>query len=248
MNENIVNTLEQYVKDVNPQYAILLSGSWGCGKTYFIDAWIEKYNEQKKNKEITEKSSKSQKPIIDLKPIKVSLFGLQTKLEFIEILNKELSPFLFNLKKCGLVVAKVVSRVALKSDIIKEVQSPIEVEFSALETLLQGNENVSIKGEKLIILDDVERCRIPTVELFGLIDLLLHKYLCKIIIIGDETHLKNAGETEYTQYKEKIIGQTLVVQKDSNAAFEVFAQEIEKISTKAADFVRGNKECVLEYV
>lgn len=29
MNENIINSLEQYVKDVNPQYAISLSGSWG---------------------------------------------------------------------------------------------------------------------------------------------------------------------------------------------------------------------------
>ena len=44
MNENIVNSLEQYVEDVNPQYAILLSGSWGCGKTHFIEAWIKQYN------------------------------------------------------------------------------------------------------------------------------------------------------------------------------------------------------------
>jgi hypothetical protein len=245
MNENIINSLEQYVKDVNPQYAILLSGSWGCGKTHFIEAWIKQYNTSHIITESSKFTFRKKKSSIVLKPIKVSLFGLQTNAELIEAVNRELSPVVFNLKKYGLIAAKVISRVALKADAIGGFQSPIEAEFSALDTLFPENEDVSIKGEKIIVLDDIERCKIPTAELFGFIDLLLHKYQCKIIIIGDETKY-NGEKNIYDQYKEKIIGQTLVVQKDSNAAFDAFTKELEGISKSAATFVKENRECVLD--
>lgn len=245
MNENIINSLEQYVKDVNPQYAILLSGSWGCGKTHFIEAWIKQYNTSHIITESSKFTFRKKKSSIILKPIKVSLFGLQTNAELIEAINRELSPVVFNLKKYGLIAAKVISRVALKADAIGGFQSPIEAEFSALDTLFPANEDISIKGEKIIVLDDIERCKIPTAELFGFIDLLLHKYQCKIIIIGDETKY-NGEKNIYDQYKEKIIGQTLVVQKDANAAFEAFTKELEGISNSAATFVKENQECVLD--
>lgn len=245
MNENIINSLEQYVKDINPQYAILLSGSWGCGKTHFIEAWIKQYNTSHIITESSKFTFRKNKSSIILKPIKVSLFGLQTNAELIEAINRELSPVVFNLKKYGLIAAKVISRVTLKADAIGGFQSPIEAEFSALDTLFPANEDISIKGEKIIVLDDIERCKIPTAELFGFIDLLLHKYQCKIIIIGDETKY-NGEKNIYDQYKEKIIGQTLVVQKDANAAFEVFTKELEGISKSAATFVKKNQECELD--
>lgn len=246
MNENIVNSLEQYVKDVNPQYAILLSGSWGCGKTHFIEAWIKQYNTSHIITESSKFAFRKKKSSIILKPIKVSLFGLQTNAELIEAINRELSPVVFNLKKYGIIAAKVISRVALKADAIGGFQSPIEAEFSALDTLFPANEDISIKGEKIIVLDDIERCKIPTAELSGFIDLLLHKYKCKIIIIGDETKYDKEEKNIYDQYKEKIIGQTLVVQKDANAAFEAFTKELEGISKSAATFVKENRERVLD--
>lgn len=246
MNENIINSLEQYVKDVNPQYAILLSGSWGCGKTHFIEAWIKQYNTSHIITESSKFTFRKKKSSIILKPIKVSLFGLQTNAELIEAINRELSPIVFNLKKYGLIAAKVVSRLTLKTDAFEGVKNPIEAEFSALDALFPDNANVSIKGDKLLVFDDIERCKIPTAELFGFIDLLLHKYQCKIIIIGDETKYDGEEKNKYNQYKEKIIGQTLVVQKDSKAAFDAFTKELEGISKSAATFVKENQECVLD--
>lgn len=246
MNENIVNSLEQYVKDVNPQYAILLSGSWGCGKTHFIEAWMDQYNQSHNIPTSKKHIFRKQKAEIVIRPIKVSLFGLQTNTELIETINRELSPVVFNLKKYGLIAAKVVSRLTLKTDAFEGVKNPIEAEFSALDALFPDNTNVSIKGDKLLVFDDIERCKIPIAELFGFIDLLLHKYQCKIIIIGDETKYDGKEKNIYDQYKEKIIGQTLVVQKDANAAFKAFTKELEGISKSAATFVKENQECVLD--
>lgn len=41
MNENIVNFLNGYMMNPDPQYAVLLKGKWGCGKTHFSNHWIE---------------------------------------------------------------------------------------------------------------------------------------------------------------------------------------------------------------
>ena len=32
----IENYLNEYIKQDNPQYAVMLKGKWGCGKTFFI--------------------------------------------------------------------------------------------------------------------------------------------------------------------------------------------------------------------
>ena len=36
MNRNILTFLNEYAEIPDPQYAIMLRGAWGCGKTFFI--------------------------------------------------------------------------------------------------------------------------------------------------------------------------------------------------------------------
>ena len=36
MNEDIIRFLNRYKDDSDPQYAVLLDGKWGCGKTFLI--------------------------------------------------------------------------------------------------------------------------------------------------------------------------------------------------------------------
>ncbi|MGC9491279.1 P-loop NTPase fold protein, partial [Vibrio genomosp. F10] len=55
INKHIVDNLDYYLKLPSPEYAFLLCGDWGVGKTHFIDEFVE----NKKN--------------TDLKLIKISL-------------------------------------------------------------------------------------------------------------------------------------------------------------------------------
>lgn len=64
MNKHIEKYLKSYLKLDKPEFAVLLTGKWGSGKTYFIDEFINK-NETK-----DEKQEK-------IKFIKISLFGLK---------------------------------------------------------------------------------------------------------------------------------------------------------------------------
>ena len=43
MNKHIVEFLENYIGlSNNPEYAVMLKGEWGCGKTWFIKSFIKK--------------------------------------------------------------------------------------------------------------------------------------------------------------------------------------------------------------
>ena len=96
VNAHIHQYLTSYLKRENPQYAVMLNGAWGCGKTFFIRKWKE--------------SIKSK----DIKPIYVSLFGLQTIKEVNELINKELHPILTSkATKTIINTAKVLTGVAI---------------------------------------------------------------------------------------------------------------------------------------
>ena len=41
MNTLILDFLNSYADNTNPQYAVMLKGKWGCGKTHLIKEWIE---------------------------------------------------------------------------------------------------------------------------------------------------------------------------------------------------------------
>lgn len=78
MNKNILNFLNEYVEIPNPQYAIMLRGAWGCGKTFFIHQWMKQLNNKDADK-------------LEWQPIYVSLYGLTNIQQITEQINKEIS-------------------------------------------------------------------------------------------------------------------------------------------------------------
>lgn len=74
VNQHINDFLDYYLNLNEPQYAVLLSGKWGSGKTFFVDKFID--DRKKKNN-----------------VVKISLFGLKTK----EDIHKKLMFKLFGL-------------------------------------------------------------------------------------------------------------------------------------------------------
>ena len=63
MNKNIENILNEYMKNPDPQHAVFLKGDWGCGKTFFVNNWLNSYKKKIPEEQI-------------LKPVMVSFYGL----------------------------------------------------------------------------------------------------------------------------------------------------------------------------
>lgn len=64
MNENNICFLDGYMRNPDPQYAVMLTGRWGCGKTFFFNKWLT----------TLEKADDDREEVIYLKPIYVSVY------------------------------------------------------------------------------------------------------------------------------------------------------------------------------
>ena len=63
VNQHITTSFNYYLSQEKPEYAVLLSGKWGSGKTFLIDDFIKNHNTSQD------------------KIIKISLFGLKNLLD-----------------------------------------------------------------------------------------------------------------------------------------------------------------------
>ncbi|MFR9502986.1 MAG: P-loop NTPase fold protein [Rikenellaceae bacterium] len=90
--------IKEYLKDYfamdNPQYAVMLKGKWGCGKTYFIKNIIGELA-----------SPEATVDEIALNPIYISLNGVSSKQQITYLIKREISPILYSK---GVKVAKHV--------------------------------------------------------------------------------------------------------------------------------------------
>ena len=229
MNEHITDYLNYYVELENPQYAVMLIGNWGCGKTFFIKNQITEW---------TEPNSESDN--ISLKPIYISLNGISTTHSINEKIRSEISPFLYSK---GMKVAKKVLNGLLKTTVKIDMnfdeddKNDGSFSFNVDSLGLLDSSNKEIKGKRILIFDDIERCKIETDEIFGYINNFVEHSSCKVILLSDEKKIKDKYEkskleldVNYKDFKEKLIGQTFEVKSDIESAINFFIEDTKNLN------------------
>ena len=161
--DELKNELDYYIASPTSKYAVMVSGEWGCGKTYMLKKLYLP--------ELDEKFKENNK-----KPIYVTLNGINDIAEiknkiFIELGSDNV------LKKAS----PIVNLAALGSEII--IKGTGKVIKNGYAELL--NKMVEIKNI-VIFFDDLERCKIEITEILGFINDLVENYDAKVIIIADE--------------------------------------------------------------
>ena len=177
--EEIERELDNYLYDVKIKYAILLNGTWGSGKTYFIKNYIKKidtkYLKNKKDKESIYK-----------KPIYVSLYGLNDVSE----LKHKIALSLIKNENIKKVMPLLDLGVEIGSDVLSKT-TPIQSSNKKSTKVI----NTFHKVDNLIIFfDDLERCNININTVLGYINELLEHNNNKVIIIADEDKI---GKVNY---------------------------------------------------
>jgi hypothetical protein len=89
---------------------------------------------------------------------------------------------------------------------------------SAMASIFIKNE---VDASKPLILDDLERSTVDIKILLGLINHYVEHHKCRVIVIAHDAKIVS----EFTETKEKVFGQTIVVQPDIEAAFQGFIDE-----------------------
>ena len=167
--QKIINIVKDYLtRETNN--ALLITGEWGVGKTYFFD---NKLSEEIKGTSIKENES------VKYKPIRVSLSGV-TNIDDIE--RRIVTPFLSLLRKGVIELGKGAINYILSITRLKEF---IPEGFSKLinEFKRTNSSEINSKANRLVIcFDDLERVSksFAIENLIGYINNLTENYDFKI--------------------------------------------------------------------
>lgn len=164
-NTELTQYIRHYVEKDKTKSAIMLTGEWGIGKSHYIKHELVS--------ELKEKSS--------TQCVIVSLYGMKnvneiSKSIYLELRIKPL-PIGAEIAASGKVVGKTV---------IKGVTSFFGVDLTVSEDDMEDVYKSIDLSEKLIILEDIERCQIDILEVLGYINNLVEQDGAKVLMVANE--------------------------------------------------------------
>lgn len=192
MNEILTERIIEYINQ-KTNYAVVITGNYGIGKTYYIDNILTS-----KILEIKDNSGKQK-----FKFIRISLFGVST----IEEIHKNIFFEIYSPFK-GKVVP-VIGR-ALKGMVSHFGGVDIDQILKDMKL-----EEFSDYGNIILCLDDIDRksSNLNLEEIYGFINDLVENKGAKVILIANEDTLikeiNGKNKDDYSILKEKVIGITL---------------------------------------
>jgi len=198
--EKLRLSIKQYLEEKGTDYAIMINGVWGSGKTHFIRSRL--FPELEKSNS-------------DLKLIYLSLFGVTGTSDLHLKIVLEIYPFLNTkiAKTIGTLGKVALSRLGF-SGIDKAGQ------INLLDTIGKVDANT------LIVFDDLERLDSNLlVEILGFINQLVEHNNTKVIVLANEGEIIESvdkGPVDYRRYSEKVVRHKLRFELD----FEEVGAEI----------------------
>lgn len=199
--------IKDYTKNDKTNRAIMLTAPWGSGKTYYI-----------KNELIPSLKKDG------IGTIFVSLYGIDSLAELSKNLYIEARAKWINKKSEKREIGKIIAKT-----IVKNVVGHYGIDLSVDEKDMQKlYESVNL-SKRLIILDDLERCRIDIVDILGFVNDLCEQDGAKVLLVANEQAIKTCEKKKctsqdgkestdlimpkecerYIRIKEKTIGDTI---------------------------------------
>ena len=267
---NITESIKVYLNEVESDYAVLIDGSWGCGKTYFI-----------KNELIPELEN-------DLNTkrdfIYISLFGLKNiddiysaiSMSIIEIKSDEHARRRAEQQgykassKSNLNIGNVTGLKSIFRKGLDFIPGGKQIEYIANDI----TRNIISFDKYVFIFDDFERASISKTELLGFFDVLADQHHAKTIVVCNEEKIENnllesntsddnngeQGKEQdsvnknvlddedtlyYKKYKEKVFGMQIKFSRDFSVVYDKLVEKF-AAGSDCQQYLMHDKELVLE--
>lgn len=226
-NHYIEDYLDYYCNLPNaPNFAVLLKGKWGAGKTFFIQNYRRKLEKFQKKKSIY-----------------INLYGASRLSDIDDKFLQELYPIRSS-QAAGVAwkVLKGLLKGSLKIDLDQDGREDGSWSFQIPEISLP--KHLEDVNQRILVFDDLERCNIKLEDLFGYINYFVENESgTKVIVVANEEEVI-VKDKNYNQIKEKLIGKTFNIEFDLNSALRSF---VEALSSEAAKkFLLGKIDIVQE--
>lgn len=255
--QEIISGIKVYINECCSDYAVMLNGSWGSGKTYFV-----------KN-ELIPALEEERKAVIY-----ISLFGIKCVDDLINVITMHVLNIYSNKraqKRAEMNIGlKILNKQASSS--VSQIPSVfVGIINKGLKLVPNGDtakaffsdiqKNTINFADYVFIFDDFERSVIDKIKLLGLFDEMVEQNHAKVIIVCNEVALLKKAEKDdenlnnkkavnnieekilvddYNLYKEKVVGFTIK-----------YAADLSTVYRKILDNIVGKQsycyDCLIEY-
>lgn len=231
---NIEKEIKEYISCKEINSALLITGKWGCGKTFLID-------------QIASDLDKGQ----DYTMIRISLFGIDSIDGFNRaVKEKYLFTLLNPISKSQKLISKVIDLTSVfkeVSKVAKGINAVLSIDlnnFVKVEKIIKCVQDKDIiKKELILVFDDLERSQIDKIELLGAINNYLENQNIKTILIADEEKIE---DEKYAEFKEKLIMRTIKIKPDYEIIIKAIIKTYNETSDGYKEFITKNVEQITQ--
>lgn len=237
-----MNTLEELVRYCNEEHhlgALLLTGEWGCGKTYLIDNNLAE--------------ALSSTHFI----VRVSFLGVDNVEALNESIRKQYlfvcTPFLSKLKQererrvniFNALNNVLLSLNSLSGNIASAVVTVDPLDYIPLEPVVEDLHDKGVKKKVVLVFDDLNRSQLDWGKFVGTINEYCENKGFTTIVVGDMEAFKAAETFDvmlYKTVKEKTIARTVQYTPDFEAIIHSILTKSVWPSQEYADFLVENEQ------
>lgn len=243
-NEHIDDFLTYYLfKCLEPNYAVLIKGKWGCGKSYYIKNYLNSHGLR-----IIDNFTDKQKNVV----IYLSLYGVSSKEEINEKVLACLYPIISSSK---IDLLQKILKTAPASAVLSALSVamfnstlPAKGVVEGLDIFVDHYRSEIKKNRKkkiVLVLDDFERAHMPVIELLGFVNECVEFLHIPCIIIAEKDVLINAvnkQKDESTMYGlsvslEKVVGKELQVETSVEKVVDYWVDKCYAVSDEPTTLI-----------
>lgn len=191
----IIEEVNHYLKDDSYQYAVLIDGEWGCGKTYFVKhtllAKIQEFEQNSGKRTPKYISLYGCKTIQDVQEAMVWIFADEAKKYIVQKTTRHMNTKIKNIpaylkQKTPKNMEPTIGNILSTS---KKILQKVGEKFFPNINFFEFSSDWFLMKDFIFIFDDLERCDCPINELFGFINGLVEHEGTKVILIANEKEI-----------------------------------------------------------
>lgn len=202
--EKMSKFIADYLQNDKTTFAMMLSGEWGTGKSFYIKSELKEYKKIKDNGN---------------ELMVISLYGMSNLQELSQRICYERFHTSINAVKAIKATAKTIINYSPLPQIfwtgVGKVADKIKEKI---------DESVDLTGI-LLVLEDVERTKIDLEDFFGYVNNLCEQDGVKVLLVTDEEKVREKLDN-YDKIKDKVVGDTIHFEPDLKATlrniFEIY--------------------------
>lgn len=237
----IENEFNIFIESEENNGALLITGKWGCGKSYLIKKCVNELNDQGKYAIAV-----------------ISLFGIDSiaslnlkvrdaYLEFTsDIFGKKAQKVYNTLKKVAIDSANIAAAALPDSAAASAVSLGVSsvLSFDPLNFInVKNTVGQEDKQRKFVLVfDDFERCNIDKKDLLGAINEYAENKDIKVIIVADEEKIQDEA---YKDFKEKVVARTLQMTSNYSQIIDSIIEKYKTANDEYKAFLLKNKACII---